>query len=57
LKSIINSDALIVCDPDGYAGASTLIEIGFASMLGKRIIFLEKPEEFMLNVFPAETGL
>lgn len=56
LKSISESDALIVCDPEGYVGASALIEIGFANSLGKRIIFVEKPEEFMLNTLPAEIG-
>lgn len=57
LESIGKSDALIVCDPQGYVGASALIEIGFAQSLGKRIIFTEKPEEFMLNTLPAEIGL
>jgi len=57
LNSIVNSDALVVCDPKGYVGASALIEIGFASVLGKRIIFSERPEEFMLNTLPAEIGL
>ncbi|MCX7928543.1 MAG: hypothetical protein N2558_02560 [Patescibacteria group bacterium] len=57
LNSIINSDALIVCDPEGYVGASALLEIGFAQALGKRIIFVEKPQEFILNNLPAEFGL
>jgi hypothetical protein len=57
LDCIAKSDALIVCDPDGYVGASALIEIGAASNLGKRIIFTEKPQEFMLNTLPAEVGL
>lgn len=57
LRSIEECDALIVCDPDGYVGASALIEIGYAQALGKRIIFVEKPEEFMLNTLPAEIGL
>lgn len=57
LDSIDKSDALIVCDPDGYVGASALIEIGYAQALGKRIIFIEKPEEFMLNILPAQIGL
>ncbi|NLE07208.1 MAG: hypothetical protein GX627_01165, partial [Parcubacteria group bacterium] len=57
LNSISKSDALIVCDPGGYVGASSLIEIGFANALGKRVIFVEKPEEFMLNTLPAEIGL
>jgi len=57
LDSIENSDALIVCDPNGYVGASALLEIGYAHSLGKRIIFTEKPEEFILNQLPHEVGL
>lgn len=57
LNSIANSDALIVCDPEGYVGASALLEIGFAQALGKRIIFVERPQEFILNNLPAEFGL
>ena len=57
LDSIEKSDALIVCDPAGYVGASALLEIGYAQSLGKRIIFVEKPEEFMLNTLPSEVGL
>ncbi len=57
LKSISGSDALIVCDPEGYVGGSALLEIGFANAIGKRIVFIEKPEEFMLNTLPAEVGL
>ena len=57
LDSIDQSDALIVCCPAGYVGASALIEIGYANKLGKRIIFTEKPEEFMLNTLPSEIGI
>lgn len=57
LDMIENSDALIVCAKDGYVGASALIEIGYAQAIGKRIIFTEKPEEFMLQTLPAEIGL
>ena len=57
LKSISKSDALIVCDPEGYIGASALLEIGLANAIDKRVIFLEKPEEFMLNIIPREVGL
>lgn len=57
LESIEKSDALIVCNPAGYVGASALIEIGYAQALGKRIIFIERPEEFMLNTLPSEIGL
>lgn len=57
LDSISKSDALIVCDPEGYVGASELLEIGFANAISKRVVFVEKPEEFMLNTLPAEVGL
>lgn len=57
LDSINDCDALIVCNPDGYVGASAMIEIGYAQSLGKRVIFIEKPQEFMLNTLPAEIGL
>ncbi len=54
LDMIDNCDALVVCAVGGYVGASALIEIGYAQALGKRIIFIEKPEEFMLQTLPAE---
>lgn len=57
LDMIDQADALIVCAAGGYVGASALIEIGYAQALGKRIIFTEKPEEFMLQTLPAEIGL
>lgn len=57
LNMIGNADALVVCAPGGYVGASALIEIGYAQAIGKRIIFTDKPEEFMLNTLPAEIGL
>lgn len=57
LEAIQRSDALIVCNPKGYVGASAMIEIGYANALNKRIIFIEEPEEFMLNTLPAEIGL
>jgi hypothetical protein len=54
LNSINVGDALIVCSKDGYVGASAMLEIGYAQALGKRIIFTEKPNEFLLNILPAE---
>lgn len=57
LDMINASDALIVCSQGGYVGASALIEIGYAQEIGKRIIFTEEPEEFMLRTLPAEVGL
>lgn len=57
LDMIDNCDALIVCSKDGYVGASALIEIGYAQALGKRVIFTEQAEEFMLQTLPAESNL
>jgi len=57
LNMIDKSDALIVCASGGYVGASALIAIGYAQALGKRIIFTERPSEFMLQTLPAEFGL
>jgi len=57
LDSIGKSDALIICNPQGYVGPSALIEVGYAHALGKRVIFTEKPEEFILNTLPSEIGL
>ena len=57
LSSIEKSDALIVCNPEGYVGTSTILEIGYANALSKRIIFTEKPKEPILNTLPAEIGL
>ena len=57
LDTIDKCDALIVCTKDGYVGASTLLEIGYAQAIGKRIIFTEMPEEFILQTLPSEVGL
>lgn len=57
LDMIEQCDALVICASGGYVGASALIEIGYAQALNKRIIFTEKPEEFMLQTLPAEIGL
>ena len=55
LDSIDNADALIVCDPEGYVGASALIEVVMQMWVKNN--FAQKPEEFMLNTLPAEVGL
>jgi len=64
INSIEQADALIVVNPKGYkgikkgyVGASSLIKIGYAHALRKKIIFTEIPEEFMLNTLPAQFGL
>lgn len=64
IGSIEQADALIVVDPKGhkgvekgYVGTSSLIEIGYAHALRKKVIFTEVPDEFMLNTLPAQFGL
>jgi hypothetical protein len=48
---------LIVYGLNYYAGVSVLFEINFVYSSSKRIIFIEKPEEFILNNLPAEFEL
>lgn len=57
LNLIEKSDTLIVCNKDWYVWASTLIEIWFANKIWKKIIFAEKPNEFMLQTLPSEIWL
>ncbi len=54
LNAIEAADVLLVCDPNGYVGDSAMLEIGYANAVGKRVVFTEVPEEFMLNVLPRE---
>ncbi len=54
LVAIKHSDALIVCCPGGYVGASALIEIGYALAHNKLVLYTETPDEFMLNTLPHE---
>ncbi len=50
------SDALIVCDPNGVVGKGTIFEFGFMVASSKRIIFTEKPKDLSV-FFPYEVGL
>lgn len=50
------SDAIIVCNPDGLIGKGTMFEFGFMVALSKRIIFTERPKDLTLP-FPYEIGL
>jgi hypothetical protein len=54
LEHIRNCDLLYVCNPEGYLGPSTIMEIGFALALGKRILVLEEPEESIVLEFVHE---
>ena len=50
------SDAIIVCNPDGLIGKGTMFEFGFMVAISKRIIFTERPKELSIP-FPYEVGL
>lgn len=51
------SDAIIVCNPDGRIGKGTIFEFGFMVAISKRIIFTERPEGLSSIPFPYEVGL
>lgn len=50
------SDAVIVCNPDGYVGGGATFELGFLAAISKRIIFTERPINLAIP-FPYEVGL
>lgn len=50
------SDAIIVCNPDGLVGKGTMFEFGFMVAISKRIIFTERPKDLSI-LFPYEVGL
>ena len=50
------SDAIIVCNPNGYIGKGSMFEFGFMVAISKRIIFTEKPQDLSV-LFPYEVGL
>lgn len=50
------SDAVIVCNPDGLIGRGTMFEFGFMVAISKRIIFTEAPIDLSIP-FPYEVGL
>lgn len=57
LNAIDKCDALVVCNPNGYIGASAQMEIGFAFANNKRVILTEQPSEKILLTMPLEVGL
>lgn len=50
------SDAIVVCNPDGLIGKGTMFEFGFMVAHSKRIIFTERPQNLSIP-FPYEVGL
>jgi len=56
METYKQSDAIIVCNPDGLTGQGVVFEFGFMVAISKRIIFTEKPKNLSI-VFPYEIGL
>lgn len=50
LEKILNSDAVYVCDPNGYVGKTTCYEIGFCYSKKKPLYFLEKPKDLPMPI-------
>lgn len=50
LEKILNSDAVYVCDPNGYVGKTTCYEIGFCYSRNKPLYFLEKPKDLPMPI-------
>ena len=50
LEKILNSDAVYVCDFNGYVGKTTCYEIGFCYSRNKPLYFLEKPKDLPILV-------
>ena len=51
LDAIRQADALYICNPHGYTGASTILEMGWALALGKPIYAQEEIQDFTLKLF------
>jgi hypothetical protein len=52
LDAIQKADALYVCNPEGYLGASSILELGWANALGKPIFSSEQAADGALKFFP-----
>lgn len=53
---LMDCDAMIVFDKDGYLGLSAAAEIGAAYVLNKPVFFLEPPEDFGLRAILEFSG-
>ena len=56
LERIRLCDFLYVCNPKGYIGLSTVMEIGYALACGKHIVVLEEPSDGTLLEFVHDTA-
>lgn len=54
LEAIYKADALYICNPGGYIGPSTAMELGWALGFGKQIFLQEKSEDSIFNNFKNE---
>lgn len=56
LDAIYHSDALYICNPDGYVGSSSSMELGWALAFNKPIYSQVKINDFSLEMFVQGTG-
>lgn len=56
MEKFRQSDAIIVCNPNGVIGKGAIFEFGFMVASSKRIIFTEQPKDISV-FFPYEIGL
>ena len=51
LDAIAKADALYLCNPEGYLGNSSVMELGFALALGKPVFCKEIATDFAIKLF------
>ena len=56
LDAIRRADALYLCNPEGYLGASSIMEVGWAMALGKRIFCKELATDATLRFFAGDVA-
>lgn len=49
LKALLASDAVFVCNTNGYIGASAMFELGYLISKGQEVFFLEEPLEPLIS--------
>lgn len=56
LDAIRKADALYLCNPEGYLGNSSVMELGWAMALGKTIFCKEPVADATLRLFAGEVA-
>lgn len=56
MNEFLQSDAVVVCNPDENVGKGTMFEFGFIVAHSKRIVFMNEPKDITFP-FSFEIGL